>query len=90
MYFVTHIALGVFSEPDPGTFGPAELSACLQSDHPRTLYNLARMVIGPLQWKALGELIYSVRTGKPAFEHLFGKQMWRCFRLCGRHWPLKA
>ncbi|MBV9229013.1 MAG: methyltransferase [Chloroflexi bacterium] len=72
------VSLGVFSEPDPGTFGPTELSACLQSDNPRTLYNLARW-IGPLQWKVLGELIYSVRTGKPAFEHLFGKEMWRYF-----------
>ncbi|HEX6556007.1 MAG TPA: methyltransferase [Ktedonobacteraceae bacterium] len=70
------VSLGVFLEPDPGTFGPTELSACLQSDHPRTLYNLARW-IGPLQWKASGELIYSVRTGTPAFEHLFGKEMWR-------------
>jgi precorrin-6B methylase 2 len=73
------VSLGVFSEPDPGAFGPTELSACLQSDHPRTLYNLARMAGGHLQWKALGELIYSVRTGKPAFEHLFGKEMWRYF-----------
>ncbi len=72
------VSLGVFSEPDPGTFGPTELSACLQSDNPRTLFNLTRM-IGPLQWKVLGELIYSVRTGKPAFEHLFGKEMWRYF-----------
>ncbi len=37
------VSLGVFSEPDPGIFAPTELSACLQSDHPRTLYNLARL-----------------------------------------------
>ena len=73
------VSLGVFSEPDPGIFGPTELAACLQSDHPRTLYNLARMAGGSLQWQALGELIYSVRTGKPAFEHIFGKEMWRYF-----------
>lgn len=71
-------SLGVFSEPDPGIFGPTELSAYLLSNDPRTLYNLAR-IIGPAQWKAAGELLYSVRTGEPAFEHLFGKDMWRYF-----------
>ncbi len=72
------VGLGVFSEPDPGYFGPTPLSACLQSDSPRTLYHLARLG-GGWQWQALGELAYSVRTGTPAVEHLFGKEIWRYF-----------
>lgn len=73
------VSLGVLSDSEPGTFGPTELSVCLQSDRPGSLYNFVR-ILGPAQWKAAGELLYSVRTGKPAFEHLFGKDWWRYFR----------
>jgi O-methyltransferase/methyltransferase family protein len=72
------VSLGILSEPEPGLFGPTALSACLLSDNPRTLYYLARLT-GGWQWKALGELAYSVRTGTPAFDHLFGKEVWRYF-----------
>ena len=73
------VALGVFSETEPGLYGPTALSACLHSDDPRSLYHLARMSGGGWQWKALGELPYSVSTGLPAFEHVFGKEVWRYF-----------
>lgn len=72
------VALGIFEETEPGSFGPTALSTCLHSDNPRSLYHLARMGEG-WQWKALGELPYSVRTGQPAFEHVFGKDIWRYF-----------
>lgn len=72
------VSLGIFSENEPGLFGPTALSACLLSEDPRTLYHLARLT-GDWPWKALGELMYSVRTGDPAFDHLFGKEVWRYF-----------
>lgn len=73
------VSLGVLSEPDRGTYGPTALSACLQSDDPRSLYGLAR-ILRPAQWNAAGELLYSVQSGKPAFEHLYGKDFWRYFQ----------
>ncbi|SRR6266487_3609071 len=70
----TLVSLGIFSEPEPGYFASTELSACLQSDSPETLYN--SVLLGGWQWKALGEVSYSLRTGKPAFENLYGKDLW--------------
>ncbi len=70
------VGLGIFSEPEPGSFASTKLSACLQSDSPESLYHLT-LLVGGWQWRALGSLSYSLRTGKPAFEHLYGKDLWR-------------
>jgi hypothetical protein len=69
------VSLGIFSEPEPGYFAATELSACLQSDSPESLYHL--ILWAGWKWKSFGSLSYSVRTGKPGFEHLYGKDMWR-------------
>jgi precorrin-6B methylase 2 len=71
----TLVSLRIFSEPEPGYFASTELSACLQSDSPESLYHLTLML--EERWKTVGSLSYSLRTGKPAFEHLYGKDMWR-------------
>ncbi len=73
----TLVSLGIFSEPEPGSFASIELSACLQSDSPESLYHLT-LQLG-WRWRTLGSLSYSLRTGKPAFEHLYGKDQWRYF-----------
>ena len=72
------VGLGILSEGGPGLFGPTELSAYLQSDHPHSLSPLA-LLGGNWHWKALGELPLSVRTGIPAFEQVFQKDLWRYF-----------
>src|SRR5579883_2511238 len=74
----TLTALGVFAEPEPGYFAATELSACLQSDNAETLYNLTLFLVGFAE-KSLNGLSYSLRTGKPAFTHLYGKDVWHYF-----------
>jgi hypothetical protein len=32
--------------------------------------------LGPVNWKNLGELLYTVKTGKEAFTHLYGKDIY--------------
>lgn len=73
------VCLDLLSEPQPGYYGPTALSACLLSDSQKTLYHLALMVGGDWPWKILGELSYSLHTGKPAFDHLYGKSIWQYF-----------
>ena len=71
--------LDIFSQPEPGYFGPTELSAFLQSDHPQTLYYLALMTGCGWQSKALKGLPYSIRTGEPAIHHIYGKSLQQHF-----------
>ena len=63
--------VGVFAEKEEGTFSITPLSACLQSDHPKSMRALA-ILFGEEQYKAWGDILYSVQTGESSFEHLFG------------------
>jgi SAM-dependent methyltransferase len=44
----------------------------LRSDVPGSLRGWARFVGHAVTWRPWGDLAYSVRTGKPAFDHVFG------------------
>lgn len=44
----------------------------LRSDVPGSLRGWARFVGHPMTWRPWGDLAHSVRTGTPAFEHVFG------------------
>jgi len=63
-------ALGVFREDDDGRFHETPLSACLRSG--RRAHAQARF--SPREGAAaFAELAYTVRTGKPAYELVYGK-----------------
>jgi hypothetical protein len=64
-------SVGVFREQPDGTFVHTPLSALLRSG-PGGQRALAIMM-GEEHYRAWGELLYSLRTGKPSFDHLFGK-----------------
>lgn len=64
--------LDVFSENEDGTFELTPLSELLQTGVPGSLRSAAIMNGADWIWRPWGELIYSVRTGKPAFDHIFG------------------
>src|SRR5262249_39057032 len=61
----------VFFEDDQRRFGMTPLAECLRSDVPWSQRWLALMS-GAEHYRAFSELLYSVRTGKPAFERMFG------------------
>ncbi|MFO0880619.1 MAG: methyltransferase [Gemmataceae bacterium] len=65
------VAVGLFTRDEQGLFGPTDLSRCLESNGPLSQHALA-MVRGGEQYQAWGELEHSIRTGKPAFDHLYG------------------
>jgi hypothetical protein len=65
-------SVGVFAEDEQGRFALTPLAEPLRSDVPESKRALAVMM-GDEQYRCWGELEYSVRTGKTAFEHLYGK-----------------
>lgn len=67
---------GIFVETEPNCFAQTELSNFLRSDQPGSLAPLARHYGSEWQWSAWGELEYSIRTGKPAAEHVLGQKLW--------------
>jgi hypothetical protein len=64
--------LGVLDQPRPGTFALTAMGELLRSDHPSTFRNYAMLFCGEPSWRSWGDLEYSVRTGKSAWERSFG------------------
>ena len=62
---------GVFAEDEEGRFGLTPSAELLRSDSPSHIRDFARMLAGD-QGKAWNELMHSIRTGEPAFDHVFG------------------
>jgi hypothetical protein len=64
-------SMGVFAEDASGRFSLTPAAECLRSDVPGSQWAMAVMS-GEEHYKAWGELLYSVQTGKIAFDKLFG------------------
>jgi ubiquinone/menaquinone biosynthesis C-methylase UbiE len=63
---------GIFIEQADERFALTPLAEPLRSDVPHSQRAFAIMS-GEEQFRAYGELLYSVRTGKPAFDHIYGE-----------------
>jgi len=68
-------SLGIFMETDVGSFGLTPLAEPLRSDVPGSLRGSAMLYGEQWWWQACGELLHSVRTGQPAFDHVHGKAL---------------
>jgi len=64
-------SVSVFTEACPGTFALTPLAALLRTGTPDSMRSLAIMYVEE-QYRAWGDLLHSVQTGKTAFEHQFG------------------
>jgi ubiquinone/menaquinone biosynthesis C-methylase UbiE len=65
-------SVGVFAENREGNFELTPLANYLQTGVPGSVRELTIMLGEDWKWQSWGELLYSVKTGKPAFEHVFG------------------
>ncbi|GAB4147478.1 MAG: methyltransferase [Planctomycetaceae bacterium] len=65
-------SMGIFAEGESRHFSLTPLAAFLRSDVPGSKHALALMT-GDEQFKAWGEIEYSIRTGNVAFDKVFGK-----------------
>ena len=74
-------SVGVFIEIDGGRFGLTPLAGLLQTGVPDSMCAWAIM-LGEESYRAWGELLYSVKTGEPAFDHVYKM---RRFEYLGQH-----
>ena len=66
----------VLQELDGQRFELTSLGQQLRSDVPGSIAGWAAFVGCPSHWQAWDGLLHSVRTGKSAFEHVYGTDVW--------------
>ena len=71
--------IGVYAEDDEKRFSLTPLAEPLLSDAPGSLRAFAEMITCDWQFQTWAELPYSVKTGKPSFEKVFGKSSFDYF-----------
>jgi ubiquinone/menaquinone biosynthesis C-methylase UbiE len=67
-------SVGVFAEEANGRFALTPVAELLRADIPGSQHALAIMM-GEQHFRAWGDLLYSVQTGKPAFDKVFGQPL---------------
>jgi hypothetical protein len=68
-------SVGIFVETD-GRFGSTPHAEYLRTDTPGSLRAWAMLIGQRYGWTSWGHLLYSVRTGEPAFPDLYGTTAW--------------
>ncbi|MCH7620651.1 MAG: methyltransferase [Chloroflexi bacterium] len=66
---------GIFAENEAGQFQLTPVAELLQTGIPGSLRATAIMSAG-LYARSWGDLLYTLRTGKPSFDHVFGMGFW--------------
>jgi len=69
----------VFAEDEVGRFHLTPTAECLCTEAPGSLRAFIIMLGEQEHWRAWGEVIYSVRTGRPAFDLVFGMPRFQYF-----------
>lgn len=72
-------SVGVFAEHEEGRFSLTPLADLLRTDAPGSLRAFAIMLGAPEHWRAWEGVLHSVRTGQPAFDHVFGSPLFQYF-----------
>ena len=72
-------SVGLFVESAERQFKLTKMGQLLRSDHPESLAGYARFVAHDSTWRPWGQLGYSVKTGLPAFDHVFSVSIFEHF-----------
>lgn len=64
-------SMGIFAETEAGEFELTPRAATLQSDTPGSLRDYAIVLGETWHWQTWGDILYSVKTGLPAFDHVY-------------------
>lgn len=67
-------SIEMFYRTPEGRYCNSPQTEILRTDHPQSLSSEGMFLPEPFMWLPLGELFESVRTGKPAFEQVFGQR----------------
>ncbi|WP_124440950.1 methyltransferase [Streptomyces sp. NL15-2K] len=65
-------SVGVFRETEDGRFELTAEAEVLQEGHPQSMRDLIILHGEDISWRQYEEILYSVRTGRPAFDRVFG------------------
>ncbi|MBS1930615.1 MAG: methyltransferase [Bacteroidetes bacterium] len=71
-------AAGLFIESKNNQFELTPVGSTLQSDHPTSMKAMAIAQLGD-HYNAWGNLMYSIKTGNPAFEKVEGMPVWKYY-----------
>ena len=72
-------SIGVFEETEPKVFKNTPYSEALRADVPNSLRNGAIFMGEEWHWRVWGDMLYSVETGKPAWGHIHGAEVFDYF-----------
>jgi hypothetical protein len=65
-------SIGVFTESEGRTFANTPMSETLRTDHPNSTRDMVIWLAEEPHWRVYGELLYSVQTGKTAWDKVHG------------------
>jgi hypothetical protein len=69
-------AVNILTEGDAHYFALTPLGAYLQTGVPGSLRNTVLAYGDTVMWQVWGDLLHSVETGEPAYQHVFGLTAW--------------
>jgi len=72
-------SVGLFVEGADRRFKLTTTGQLLRSDHPQSIAGYARFTAHDSTWRPWGQLSYSVKTGLPAFDRVFGMPVFEYF-----------
>ena len=75
----TLASVNVFCELEDRRFSLTPMAELLRTNVPDSLRGWTIMRGEDFLWKPWGEILYSVKTGKPAFDHVFGMPVFQYF-----------
>jgi hypothetical protein len=73
-------SVGIFAEDETGRFRLTPAAEALRTDSKESLRASVRLFGQDWHWETWGELLYSIRTGEPAFEYLYGMDLFEFFQ----------
>lgn len=71
--------VGIFTETEPQIFALTPLAEFLRSDVPQSMRSMCIMLGDREHYQAWGNILYSIRTGAPAFDDYFGQGVFPYF-----------
>src|SRR5512147_756151 len=69
------VTLGICEERSAGSFALTDLGEALKSGSPSRLGEKV-MIVVEQYWRPWADLVSTLQTGAPAFEHVFGTDVW--------------
>lgn len=73
------VSMGVFAEPEPGTFALTPVSQLLRSEVPGSMRALAEMITAESHWRPWGQFTETLRSGRSGAQHAFGTDVFSWF-----------